>query len=238
MSINCFVVDDERHGIEGVVNLIEKLPELNLIGTETDPVAALNKILSGIIKVDILFLDIDMETLSGFEFSQHIGKRAVIIFVTGHTNFALQALKSGAADYLTKPIIASDFIRAINNAKEKLIARERLFGPSKEDGFIFLKLSPRNIIQVKLMDLIYISANDKYIDLHTGKTKPIMIKKSLLELEQVLPHEMFMRVHKSHIINVSYIDSLVGNKINMRGAPVLEIGSTYLNAVYSRFESI
>lgn len=238
MSIPCFIVDDQRHGIADVATQIKKFPELRLVGTETDSYTALNKIMSGAIKVDILFLDIEMPDISGTDFCEHIGDRAVVIFVTGYTDFALEAFKLGAIDYIMKPIKSIDFLNAIQKAKDKLIAREKLAVYGQEDKFIFLKLSPRHVIKQKLKDLIYVSVDDKYISLHAGAPKPLTIQKSLSDMEAILPRDMFLRVHKSHIVNLAYIDSIVGNRINMTGNFVLEIGSSYMSSVYSRFDSI
>ncbi|WP_316835015.1 LytTR family DNA-binding domain-containing protein [Pedobacter nutrimenti] len=233
--IRVLVVDDEKHGIDAVVKMVKRIPDLKLVGKETDPIAALNKIVSGALQVDIVFLDIGMEEMSGEEFCKRQGNRAVVIFVTGHTDYALTAFRLGAVDYLTKPIQVGDFIDAVNKAKEKLIAREKMSVFGHQQRCTFIKLSPKNILGVELNELIYVKSDDKYIYLQIGKAKPLMIKKAISYMEAILPPDMFLRIHQSCLVNMTYVKDIVANRLILKDGQVLEIGSTYINDVYSRF---
>jgi DNA-binding LytR/AlgR family response regulator len=238
MSIRVYIVDDDPIAIQGMVMLIRRIPELYLVGTETDPVAALSKILSGVIKADIIFLDIDMPDLGGLEMSRQIAGNAVIIFVTGHAKYALEAYATDAADFLTKPPEFAELLRAIKKAKEKLVAREKLAVQASFEQSIFVKLSPRNMVKIRLKELIYIEVDDKYLKLHLQEGKPLSIKKSLTYTEEILPKNLFLRISKSCIVNLDRILSIVGNRIVMDAAPVLEIGSSYMEEVYSRYDAL
>lgn len=238
MSLAVYIIDDEELSINGLIRLINKIPELYVLGSETDPVLALSKITSGIIEPDIILLDIDMPDLDGLEVERQLNGQAAIIFVTGHTDYALPAYKTDAADFLTKPIELADLMRAIRKAKEKLIARERIAAASGRERSIFVKLSPRNMVRIMLDDLIYIEVDDKYLKLHLQKGKPLSIKKSLTYAENLLPKDLFIRISKSYIVNLNRIRSIVGNQVIMDEAPVLEIGSTYMEKVYFRYNTL
>lgn len=238
MSLAILIVDDDPLSIKSLELLISKVPELFVCGSETDPVLALSKIASGTIQADIILLDIDMPDLDGMEMEKQLNGQAAIIFITGHVGYALKAYNTDAADFLTKPVELPVLLRAIKKAKEKLIARDKISASNRRERSIFVKLSPRNMVRVMLDNLVYIEVDDKYLDLHLLNDKPLSIKKSLSYAEDLLPKDIFLRISKSCIVNLDRIVSIVGNRVIMDAAPVLEIGSTYLDKVYSRYNSL
>lgn len=237
MSIRVLVVDDELHGIEGVTTLVRRVPELDLVGFETDPLTALNKIVSGIISVDLLFLDVDMPDMNGLKMSELLGDKVLIIFVTSYSHYAVDAFGPSAVDFLTKPIDPVKFMKAVQRARDRLAIKPSLIQQT-DQRYIFVNLSPRNIIKVKLESIVYIKSKDKELELHIGEKKPLIVKKALNSMVEILPADRFMRIHKSHIVNLDYITGIVGNQINLENSIVLVIGSTYIDAVYARFKSI
>jgi DNA-binding LytR/AlgR family response regulator len=237
MSISCFIVDDQRHGIDSLIRLIGKVPDLIVLGSETDAILALNRINTGLVKPDLLFLDVDMPELNGIEFSRHLIDPPFIIYVTGHRDYAIDAIGIGAIDYLLKPIEGSKLLLAVERAKERIAIKAKIEGSITIQDFVFVKLDSRNIIQVSLDELVWIKSDNKYLELHIKNAKPLLTNNSLNRIEEVLPRS-FVRVHKSYIVNLKFVDSIVLNKIILKDGPVLEIGKYYNDYLMSRISTI
>ncbi|QIH33495.1 LytTR family DNA-binding domain-containing protein [Sphingobacterium sp. DR205] len=238
MSLSVCVVDDDERSLKDFVETLKRIPELTVLTAETDPVLIVSKILSGVIKTDIVFSDLEMPDLSGIDLCNQIGDRAVVIFVTGHPGFALEAYNTDAADFIVKPVNLKDILRAIQKAKEKLIARNKLMLPAS-DRCIFVKLSPRNVSRIKLIDLLYIEVDGKYISLYIeNQKKPISLKKSLGNIYDQLPPELFMKISKSCVVNMNRVSSIVGNILVLDTGSTHTIGSTFMTEVYEKYDSI
>ncbi len=237
MSISVCIVDDDELSLRDIETALRKVPELVITATETEPIVAVSKILSGAINVDIVFTDLEMPDITGIELCKQIGNRAVTIFVTNHPGFALDAYDTDAADFLTKPINPKYLIRALQKAKEKLLARSKLFQPSAEK-FIFLKLSHRNVSRIHLNDILYVDVDGKQINLHVLNQKPIPLKRSLNAIAEQLPTDLFMKISKSCIVNVNRISSIVHNQLVLDTGSIHTVGSTFLNEVYARYDSL
>jgi two-component system LytT family response regulator len=234
--IKVLVVDDEKHGADAAAKMVKQIPDLKLVGKMTNPIDALNLITTGKLNVDIVLLDIGMEGMPGDEFCKRLGNRAVVIFITGYNDYAVTAFRLGAVDYLLKPIQIGDFIEAINKARQKLLAPERMMIFGHEERNVFIKLSPTNIHGVALNDLRYVASRNKVVYLHmASKEKPVMINRSLNYMEDTLPKDMFLRINQSYLANMTFVKEIVTNKLILKDGEVLEIGSTYMQVVYSMF---
>lgn len=225
MKLRCFVVDDEMHVINSLIRLIEKSEGLILVGYETDPIEALNKINSGVIKVDLVFMDISMPEMNGLELAHHLKNKVKIVFLTGHDQFALQAFDIGVIDYLLKPLNEDHFDRAINRAHKSMLS-EQVNRPIALEH-IFLKLDARNIVQIMLDDLICLEAKNKCILFHTIAGKKIEVYKTLASFEDILAGSGFIRVHKSYLVNTKYVQAVVGNQVLLKNNINVILGPTY-----------
>lgn len=238
MSLSVCVVDDDERSLKDLVEILKRIPELMVVASETDPVFLVSKILSGAIKADIVFSDLEMPDLSGLDLCNQIGDRAVVIFVTGHPDFALDAYNTDAADFITKPIIITDLFRALQKAKEKLAARNKLSVPPAEKTF-YLKLSPRNVSRIRLIDLLYLKVEGKYVRVHVfGMKQSIYYKTSLNQIFEQLPSDLFMKISKSCVVNLNRISSIVNNQLVLDTGTVHIIGSTFMAEVYGRYDTL
>lgn len=236
MSTSCYIVDDHSHVIDILSYMIQETEGLEQIGYERSPIAALNKIITGIVQPDILFLDIDMPDMDGLELSRQIGGRAVIVFVTGHSQHALAVFDIGATDYLLKPPSMASFLRPVARAKERLKNR---YPFEHCPDFIFVRLDSRNLTKVQLGELERITVSDKYVHLFlAGSKKPLVINNSLNHIEASLPAHLFVRIHKSCMINLSHVQSVVANKVIMNDGTIAEVARRYLQDFYRRLNTI
>lgn len=236
MSFTICIVDDDERSQKDLVDALVKIQGIQITAIESDPIIAVSKILSGVLNVDIVFSDLEMPEMTGLELCDQIGKRAVVIYVTGHPDFALDAFNTDAADFITKPVNAKDIFRAIEKAKEKLAARSKLSIPSAEK-YIFIKLSPRNISRLLLNDILSIEVDGKYVNINILNQKTISLKRSLSAIAEQLPNDLFMKISKSCIINLNHLSTIVNNRLVLDTGSVHLIGSTYMTEVYARYES-
>ncbi|MCF3109614.1 LytTR family DNA-binding domain-containing protein [Niabella sp. CC-SYL272] len=236
MKISCYIVDDQPHVIDMLSYYVRGTEGLELIGSERNPICAINKIFSGVVQPDILFLDIDMPDMDGLELSRQVGDRAVVIFITGHSEHALEAFDIGAADYLLKPPSMNSFLRAVDRAKERLKQRQP---PELLSDFIFVRLDSRNLTKVQLNDIERITVNDKYVYLFlVGNKKPLIINNSLNHIEAALPAHLFVRIQKSCMVNLTHVQSVVANRVIMNDGTIVEVARRFLQNFYARLNAI
>jgi len=206
MKIKCLVVDDEPLARDLLESYINKTPFLELVGKSRSAIEAMQVLETT--PVDLLFLDIQMPELSGMEWSETLGKEVKIIFTTAFEQYALQGFKVNALDYLLKPFSYPEFLKAANKAKEwfELVNRtepQNTPAPAKDSLLVY---SEYKQIKVELKEVLYFEGLKDYVKIYQqGVAKPILSLITLKWLEEQLPPERFMRVHRSFIINLEKI---------------------------------
>lgn len=225
--ISCYIVDDEDHAIEMLSKYIKRTPYLELLGTENNPLMALNSLSSGLITPDITFLDINMPQLSGMELSGLIHFNTLIIFTTAFSNYAIQAFENNALDYLMKPIGYDRFLKSVNKAqlkKQTLVASDM---DKTDDDHFFVKSEMKGkMIKIDFNDIYYIETLQNYIHIHTVEGNHVTYL-TMSEIYDKLPPNMFLRIHKSFIINQKRIKYIEGNRIFMENKRDVVIGQSY-----------
>jgi two-component system, LytTR family, response regulator LytT len=204
MNIKCVVIDDEPLALKVLEDYIQKTPFLELEGKFTNSVKALNYLSEH--DIDLLFLDIQMPDLSGLEIVSRLKTKPLLIFTTAYSEYAMDGFKADAIDYLLKPIDYPDFIKAVNKAKDWIYAaRGKNINIQANKDFLFIK-SEYKIIRINFNEIKYIQGMSEYVRIYLTTINPIMSLLSLKHLETQLPEEMFMRVHKSYIVNLQKIN--------------------------------
>ena len=212
MTIDCIVIDDEYPARILMKEYIGQLTHLNLLGAFASPVKALDFLQDR--SVDLIFLDIQMPELSGLEFINALKTRPLVILTTAYPDYALEGYTLDVVDYLLKPFQFDRFYQSVSKAKELLTLRSQAKKNSEsattdEKNHIVVK-ADRKIYRVLLEDIYFIEGLREYVTFHTKQGKIISLD-SLRRLEQTLPGPLFMRVHKSYIINKLKVESLQGN---------------------------
>jgi len=225
MKIKCFVIDDENYAVDFLSRFIERTPDLQLVGSSTDAADSLDKILSGAIKADVIFLDIEMPKLNGMDFAALVSHLTKVVLVTGDPKFSLQAFELGAVDYLLKPVSYRRFEACIDRIK-KLYSL-----PAAVQTPLSGKLAVRQgvlseIVYVDIKDVIYVEASSNYCFIHTENQKSLKTLASLFEMEESLGKGC-MRVHRSFIINLSKITRFYGNTIVLGRDTEIPLGRSY-----------
>ena len=201
------------------------MPFLELVEKFTNPVKAFKYLNDN--EIDLLFVDIQMPDLTGFELVNNLKKKPVFIFTTAYSEYALEGFKADALDYLLKPIDLPEFAKAVNKAKDWLEIRNEknsLVEASKD--FLFIK-SEYKIIRINFSEITYIQGMSEYVKIHLSNRKPIMSLISLKSLEAQLPPTMFMRVHKSYIVNLQKVNMIERNEIVYDDGTIIPVSQQY-----------
>ncbi|WP_299799628.1 LytTR family DNA-binding domain-containing protein [uncultured Maribacter sp.] len=216
IQITCMIVDDEPMAVNLVESYVEKTPYLKLIKKCNSAIEAMQFLNSE--QVDLLFLDIQMPDLTGIEFSKMLPKNTKVIFTTAFDQYALEGFKVEALDYLLKPFDYVEFLTASNKALEWFsLVRGYTAIQSKEipqeKEFLFVK-SEYKQLRIKLSDVLYFEGLKDYIKIWLkDNPKAILTLMSLKSLEEELPGTHFMRVHRSFIVALKYVEVVERSQI-------------------------
>lgn len=199
MILKCAIVDDEPLALELLKSYVKKAPVLELNGAYSSAIEAMKMLPDN--PVDLLFLDIQMPELNGLEFSHMVPEDTRIVFTTAFGQYALDGYKVNALDYLLKPISYTDFLQSVNKAVQWFDRKRGTDNePTDKSDFIYVK-SDYKLIQISLKDILYIEGLKDYVKIHLeGESRPILSLTSLKALEEKLPTDRFIRVHRSYIV--------------------------------------
>lgn len=228
--MRCIIVDDEQHAIDILEHYVKQTPQLELAGTTTNPMEALQMVNDH--NVDLVFLDIQMPELSGIDFIKALNGRARVILTTAYSEFALESYELDVVDYLLKPVRFPRFLTAVQKAAKDLqeaTPARKDDGDSEED-YIFVKTEMKGkLLKINLSDIDYIEGMKNYVAIYC-QGKKTMVYTSMKEIEEKLPHKRFLRVHKSYIISIPKITGIEGNMVRLQGVQAdIMIGESYKN---------
>lgn len=206
MEIKCLAIDDEPLALKQIAGYIQKVPFLKLEAECTNAFDAM-KVLETT-QIDLMFVDINMPDLNGLEFVKSLDRKPLLVLTTAYSEYALEGFKVDALDYLLKPFYFSEFSKAAQKAKKQF----ELIGKVNEelastDDFLFIK-SEYKMVRVNFTDILYIEGMKEYVRIHLVSQKPVMSLLSMKSLEEKLPEKMFMRVHRSYIVNLNRITTV------------------------------
>jgi DNA-binding LytR/AlgR family response regulator len=209
--IRCIAIDDEPLALRQIVDYIKRTPFLELTGKCESALPALELLEST--PVDLMFVDINMPDLSGMEFVKTLNNPPKIVFVTAYSEFALDGFRVDAIDYLLKPVSYTDFLRSANKVKTWFDTHLQTPADVKSNSeFLFIK-SGYKLLRISFGDIKFIEGMSEYIKIHLTNAKPVMTLLSMKSIEETLPVNLFMRVHRSYIVNLSKISVIERNRI-------------------------
>jgi len=215
--MNCIIVDDDKLSCKLLEGYVNKYSSLNLIGVFNDPVSARNA-LSAQKDIDLILLDVKMPEMDGFDLIGSLDHPPNVIIVSGGGEFALKAFDFNVIDFLLKPISYARFCKAIDKTV-------RYFSPKEisntGDEEIFIKKGS-SLVKLKLKEIVYVEALENYVTLNTNVDK-FTIHFTMKAIENQLPSGVFIRVHRSFIINKSMIQAIKENSLD------ISIGHTVKN---------
>lgn len=224
------MIEKERADRELVRQYIEKTPNLEFVAQFVSPLDAMLYLQEH--PVDLLFLDFQMPDLNGMEFLQMLNPKPLVIFTTAHKDYAWEGFQLDAVDYLLKPLAFQDFLKAVTKATR--LFRWLYFSNSStaktiERDYLILK-SNRRIYRIAFNDIHYIEGMKEYVAIYTHQNNRLMILQTLKSLEEMLPAQRFIRIHKSYIIAIEKATVMEGNMVYLNTVK-LPIGERYKSQV-------
>ena len=216
--INCYIVDDEPSNVDALLfSLKNNHPELRVLGYSLSPMKAIEQLNNS--KIDLLFLDIQMPQLNGFELLNKLQQRDFeLIFITAYDQYGIQAVKISALDYLLKPLNEVEMAAAIEKAKEKIQVKRKNsnlenllqnYNQRAEGPKIALNINKESRF-VLVSEIVRCQADNNYTEVYLEDGQQVMVSKTLKEFDLMLEGFGFLRCHHSHLINIKYIKGIKG----------------------------
>lgn len=233
--IRCVIIDDEQAAINVLKKYIGRLPNLELVGTETNPLLGIEIIRKE--KPDVVFLDIQMDEMSGIEVMKILGDSINVVFCTAYSEFAVTSYELDAVDYLMKPIEFSRFVKAVQRVTDTLAHQPSSGSEAIPNDYIFVKAGQRGkMLKIDLDDIDFVEGMNNYVAFHRGPQKTLAYL-TMKELEERLPSGQFMRVHKSYIVALKQISLMENNELILKKLPKrIPIGANYKEAFMERMK--
>jgi two-component system LytT family response regulator len=232
MNLSTYIIDDEAHAIATLADYVNRTDGLNLTGTSTDPLTAIQILNNGNLP-DLIFLDVDMPGMSGLEFAGLTGKNTRIVFVTSYREFGPEAFELNAVDYLLKPISYARFFKCV----QKLQSQKTVDDDQTIQEFIFVKGNIKgNYLKISVSDIYYIQADLHYVDIFLPGEK-ITTYLTLVELLDRLPGDKFCRVHRSYIINLERITAVEQSQIKLENKERIPLGRGYREDFFKKIKT-
>lgn len=229
MNIRCIAIDDEPLALEKMKTFIEKVPYLELKGLFDNAIKALEFLKKE--SIDLMFLDIQMDELTGIQLLESLQKKPMVILTTAYDEFAIQGYELNVSDYLLKPIAFQRFLKAVERVHDKLDAKQkvaksgRIKLPKTEKRAYILVRSEYRLQKIWLDEILYIEGMKDYSRIFTPHQK-VMTLQNLKKIEEALPTPPFLRVHKSFIISLNKINSIGKNDLVIANTTI-PIGGLY-----------
>ena len=252
MPLSCIIVDDEPLAVKLLESFVTKTPDLTLLASFTDSVEAINAVKEQ--KPNLLFLDIQMPDLNGMELAHMIPSETRVIFTTAFKEYAFESSEVRALDFLLKPIRYNKFLAAIDKAKEWFTVYSLQFtddysaaSPAGDEGLankssvnckpstvnnktIFLKIDGE-YRQIAISDIIYVSGMKDYVMFYLdNERRPLVTHLTMKAVEEMLPTQQFMRVHRSFIVCLDKIRKVDRNDCIYIGEEIIHVTEAYLPA--------
>ena len=232
--IRCIAIDDEPLALTQLVGYIEKVPFLELVKACNSALEALDLLSTE--SVDLIFADINMPDLNGVDFVRSLVNKPLVIFTTAYSEYAVEGFRVDALDYLLKPFSYNDFLKSANKARHQYeliqksnqkpqIIKETTTSET-EDNSLFIKADYK-MIRLDMNKIIYMESQNEYVRIYLEDQKPVMTLLSMKSLEERLPADWFMRIHRSYIINLKKIGAVANNRVIFGKDIYIPVGNQY-----------
>jgi len=224
--LKCIAVDDEPLALQLMQDYISKVSYLQLIATCSDAFEANNVLQEQ--EVDLVFIDIQMPGLTGVQFIKSLPQKPMFILVTAYEKFALESYDLNVVDYLLKPVELSRFIQSCNKAYELYQLKHKQ--TDARNDYFFLNVD-YSLVKVMFADILWVEGLRDYIKFHLlPPAKPLVARMSMRAIEEELPAQKFMRIHKSYIVATDHISAIKKTSVFI-GDKELPVGDTYKETV-------
>jgi two-component system, LytTR family, response regulator len=233
--IKCIVIDDEQPAIDVLSHYIQKIPQLQLVATATNPLEGINFVNQH--KPELVILDIQMDEMNGLDVMKALDRKTKVIFCTAYSEFAIAAFELEAVDYLMKPVPFARFMKAIQRAINQLVGDSAKEVESIPNDYLFVKTEQKGkLLKINFDDIEFIEGQKNYIAFHRAKDKVLALL-NMKDLDERLPKNQFIRVHKSYIVPFRNIVAIEGNTLVLKNRTErITIGETYRDVLAEKMK--
>ena len=234
-QLTCMIVDDEPLAVRLLESYVEKTPDLQLLGSFTDSIEAINAIKEQ--KPDLLFLDIQMPNIDGMELAHSLPEKTRVIFITAFKEYAFESYEVNAIDFLLKPVRYNKFLGAIEKARKLFDAMQTTVQPKQQPNTAFIRVDGewRNI---SVDQITYVNGMKDYVLFYLdNEPKPLITHLTMKAVEDMLPKDKFLRIHRSYIIAVDKIQKVDRNDCVYIGKEIIHVPDGYLQAFRNFLEA-
>ena len=229
-NISCIAIDDEPIALLVISRFCERKGGLDLT-TFSEPRLGLEEILRR--KPDLVFLDIEMNSISGLDVAKILPKECCLIFTTAHAQYALNGFDLDAVDFLHKPIAYDRFEHAVNKAMHFIEIRHNKISKDNTQETIVVK-QEYNSVSIAVSDIFYIEALENYIKIFRTNGNNIISRINIKSIYEILPKNRFLRVHRSYIIPIDKIEQFSKQEIKLKNISIpIPVGRSYAKEVYT-----
>jgi two-component system LytT family response regulator len=227
MKIKCLAIDDEPLALKQISSYIDQTPFLETVALCQSAFEAMYYLADN--DVDLMFVDINMPDVNGVDFVKSLTHKPQVIFTTAYSEYALEGFKVDAIDYILKPISYDVFLKSANKAKTWFDLNQKQSETIQATrDYLFVK-SECKLVRILLSEIKYIESANEYIKIHLINDAPVTTLIRLKAMEEQLPKDKFMRVHRSFIVNLEKIKVIEHNRINFDPKVQIPIGEQYKN---------
>lgn len=232
--LKCIIVDDEPLAVRLLESYVEKTPDLKLLASFTDSINALNAVKEQ--KPDLLFLDIQMPNMDGMELAHSLPEETRVVFTTAFKEYAFESYEVNALDFLLKPIRYNKFIAAVDKAR-KLHTPQASTPQSETPNTVFIRVDGE-WQNINIDDIVYVNGMKDYVLFYLdNQPKALITHLTMKAVEEMLPKEKFLRVHRSYIVAIDKISKVDRNDCIYIGEEIIHIPDGYLPAFRAFLET-
>ena len=232
--LTCMIVDDEPLAVRLLESYVEKTPDLQLLASYTDSITAINAVKKQ--KPDLLFLDIQMPNIDGMELAHSLPEQTRVIFTTAFKEYAFESYEVNALDFLLKPIRYTKFLTAVEKAKKQISPQSEASQPSPQPNTVFLRVDGewRNVVIDKIT---YVNCIKDYVMFYLDdEPRPLITHLTMKAVEQMLPSDKFLRIHRSYIVAIDKISKIDRNDCVYIGKEIIHVPEGYQQALQNFLE--
>ncbi|QKG53639.1 LytR/AlgR family response regulator transcription factor [Hymenobacter sp. BRD67] len=238
--LRCLIVDDDPLSVQIVQNCIANTPFLEASGACSSAIEAAEILRTQ--AFDVLFLDIEMPLMSGLDLLRSLPEAPQVVLITSSQSYAVQAFEFAVADYLLKPLSYPRFLQAAQKVLETITAQRTAADPDTQaqpigsnPEFTFVKVDNK-LVRVDFADIYYVEALGDYVHLVTTRSK-LIVYSTMRAIEEKFPPQHFVRVHRSFIINIDYVQALEDNSLLIK-EKYIPVGQTYMRGLLQRLNKL
>lgn len=226
MKLTCVAIDDEPHALELIKDHIRKIPALQLLQTFDDALTGAEYLRAA--KPDLLFVDIQMPDISGLELVRSLSEPPIVIFTTAYKKFGYEGFELNAIDYLLKPVSFERFSKAVRKAID---FHRYQHSKNDEQQDSLMVYSEYRLVKIPLTDIEYIESLEDYIKIHLADKSFLLTLMPLKKVLEKLPSDKFKRIHRSYIVAIGKVRSLLNRKVTLQSSKELPVSDSYVDFI-------